>query len=172
MQRLLVLAMLCSTLVLGACSESQSPSEPSDGSEAGALANVQSGSGGLDLASETDASTEGTGTISVGSADAATEAVTCQQIGSHRVCLTHRPRNGGLLIQQVDARGRLRFQTCTRGQAFLNGLRYSQTNAVCGFAGNVIFATHPRDVQTFRGDRVCHRWTSGISARDVCFNIV
>lgn len=159
MSRFRTLFLASAALVFAACSDSPSPSAPSDGDEL----TLQ-----LDESSAAAVTEEGTGSEEATGAKLGSggrgkrkgvnaEAVLCVDSRWHALCLD--VRNGVLRSAAADAIVKTSNRS-TRGQLRLNGFLIEVTNRFGpNFRGDEIFATYPGiGIRVFRNDRICHQF--------------
>jgi hypothetical protein len=160
MPRFRVLAALVAAVALGACSDSQSPTSPSESQSGDELTFTLAPSNGLDLA-DTDSDADDASVPVQGDAGRGKppipQLITCVANDFHTFCINI--RNSRLKSARADAEV-TRSRASTRGQVFLNGNKILQTNSFGPvFPGDDIFAIYRNlNIRVFHGDVLCHRF--------------
>ncbi len=141
------LSLLSAALVLGACSETQSPTDPADAPSAAraeasgsgaVVAGVKRGAG---VALQEDVTTEHT-------------VRTCNRLRTECITIFHNGNFVTRVLSQAAAQGR----GCSRVFFYVNGNLRAFSSPVCHFRGDQLFANwYPRRRFNF-GSRFCSDW--------------
>jgi hypothetical protein len=151
------LTALAVVLILGACSDSQSPSGPAADNELTLQLDLSSGAVAEELAADEAAAAQ-LGTGGKGKArGVGAQVVSCVRNRVHEFCVDI--RSGRIRRAAAEATA-TRNVNRTRGQIRLNGVLRAFTNRFGPvFRGDDLFANYPRlNIRVFRGDRICHQF--------------
>jgi hypothetical protein len=173
MSKLRMLLLLSAAAMVGACSDSQTPSAPSTPSDEGQLTLV------LDASSAAVADEDASANLAQGAAELGTggkgkattgpraETISCVHNAWHELCTDI--RSGRLRAADGDAIVKKSFVNSTRGELRINGVLWAWTNRFGPvFFGDAIFSRYRNlSIRVFRGDRICSKFT-GNPAPQVC----
>ncbi len=165
--RMLLLAS--AVVIVGACSDTQSPSTPVDGEDLTLVLDESSMAAVEDENAPLRAGAAELGTGGRGKAERSgvtSEVVSCVSKGLRQLCTDI--RSGRLRGADGDAIATKNVFR-TRGQLKINGFLVAWTNNFGPvFIGDDIFARYRNlNIRVFRGDRICHSWKGG-AAGQVC----
>ncbi len=170
MSRLRTLFLVSAALAVGACSDTQTPSAPSDTDE---LTLVLDETAGPAAAAEDEVAADQAGGALLGtggkgkSGGVRSEVVSCVNNAWAQLCTDI--RNGRLRAADGDAVVKKSVVSRTRGQLKINGVLRAFTNRFGPvFFRDDIFARYRNlSIRVFRGDRICHSW-QGAASPQVC----
>jgi hypothetical protein len=164
MSRTKMLSALAAALLIGACSDTNSPTGPAEQPVAGEELTLV-----LDETADMVAVDEEGGAVRQGGARPATagkgkavadpQVVSCVRNAWHRLCTDI--RNGVLKAARADAIVR-NFKNRTNAQIRLNGVILARSGKFGpNFPGDELFANYTVNAlnyRVFRGDRICHQF--------------
>jgi hypothetical protein len=172
MSKLRMLLLLSAAAMVGACSDTQTPSAPSDDDQltlvldasSAAVADADEGVSANLAAGAGEFGTGGKGKSTTGPR---AEVVSCVHNAWHELCTDI--RNGRLRAADGDAIVKKNFVNSTRGELRINGVLWAWTNRFGPvFFGDDIFSRYRGlNIRVFRGDRICSKFT-GNPAPQVC----
>lgn len=161
MSRFRVVAALAAVLTVGACSETDSPSAPSQNEEL-TLVLDESAAAMVEAPEGTEAvraGGAGIGTAGKGKAGADPQVVSCVHNAWHQLCTDI--RNGVLKTARADAIVKT-AKNRTNAQIKLNGVILAKSGKFGpNFQGDEVFANYTVNAlnyRVFRGDRICHQF--------------
>lgn len=162
MSRLRTFLLLSAALAVGACSDSQSPSAPSDPSAGDALTLQLDESAGPAAAAD-EAGIDKTGGLLLGTAgkgkgqDVSAQLVSCVHNRYHQICVDI--RGGVLRAARADAIVTT-SKNRTNSQLKLDGVIIRKSGKFGpNFVGDELFANYSGlNFRLFRGDRICHQF--------------
>ena len=170
MSKIRMLLLLSAAAIVGACSDTQTPSAPSDDNQL----TLQLDPSSAAVTADDEVSTEqaaGAGQFGTGGKGKQTgpraEVVSCVHNAWHELCTDI--RNGRLRAADGDAIVEKSFVNSTRGELRINGVLWAWTNTFGPvFFGDDIFSRfRGLNIRVFRGDKICSKFKNN-PAPQVC----